>query len=110
MDMPQCLKRKSQLFIESDVEGDWVDRVKRPQVDKGKGQMGTADSELDDEESRTQYQADVHCLVDSSEVIARSFKALVLLLAERLPMPMLGDPGTGSLDEEGVKNAEERHV
>ena len=51
MDMPQHLKQKSQLFIESDVEGDWVHWVKRPWVDKGKGWMGTADLELDDEEA-----------------------------------------------------------
>ena len=92
------------------MEGDWVHRVKRPQVDKGKGRMGTADSELDDEEARAWYQADVHCLAESSEVIAWSFEALVLLLAERLPMLMLGDPGTGSSDEEGAEIAEERHV
>ena len=108
--MPQHLKRKSQLFIESDMEGDWVHRVKRRWVDKGKGQMGTADSELDDEEARAQYRADVHCLADLSKAITQSFEALVLLLVERLPMPMLGDPGTGSLDEEGAENAKERHV
>ena len=72
--------------------------------------MGTADSEPDDEEAQAQYRADVHCLAESSEVIAWSFEALVLLLAERLPMPMSGDPGTGSLDEEGAENAEGRHV
>ena len=72
--------------------------------------MGTADSELDDEEAWAQYWADVHRLAESSEAIAWSFEALVLLLVERLPMPMSGDPGMGSLDEEGVENAEERHV
>ena len=36
MDMPQWPKWKSQLFIGSDVEGDWVHRIKWPQVDKGK--------------------------------------------------------------------------
>ena len=108
--MPQRPKRKSQLFIESDMEGDWVHRVKRPRVDKGKGRMGTAGSEPDDDEARTWYRADVHCLVDSSEAITQSFEALVLLLAERLPMPMSGDSGTGSLEEEGAENAEERYV
>ena len=72
--------------------------------------MGTADSEPDDEEARAQYRADVHCLAESSEAIAWSFEALVLLLVERLPMLMSGDPGTGSSDEEGAENAEERHV
>ena len=110
MDMPQHLKWKSQLFIKLDVEGDWVHQVKWPWVDKGKGRMGMADSEPDDDEARAQYQADVHRLADLSEVIAWSFEALVLLLAEWLPMPMSGDLGTGSLDEEGAENAEERHV
>ena len=49
--MPLCPKRKSQLFIESDMEGDWVHQIKRPWVDKGKGWMGTVDSEPDDEEA-----------------------------------------------------------
>ena len=108
--MPQRPKWKSQIFIELDVEGDWVHRVKQPWVDKGKGRMGTVDSELDDEENQAQYRVDVDCLADSSEAITRSFEALVLLLAEWLPMPMSGDLGTGSLDEEGAENAEERHV
>ena len=108
--MPQRPKWMSQLFIKSDVEGDWVHRVKRPQVDKGKGQMGMADSEPDDEETRARYRADVHRLADSSEAIAQSFEALVLLLVEQLPMPMLGDLGTGSSDEGGAENAEERHI
>ena len=72
--------------------------------------METADLEPDDEEARAWYRADVHRLAESSEVITWSFKALVLLLVERLPMLMLGDLGTGSLDEEGAENAEERHV
>ena len=108
--MPQHPKWKSQLFIKSDVEGDWVHWVKRLRVDKGKGRMGTVDSEPDDDEAQAQYRADVHRLADSSEVITQSFEALVLLLAERLPMPMLGDPGMGSSDEGGAENAEERHV
>ena len=72
--------------------------------------MGTADSEPDDEEAQAWYQADVHCLVELSEVIAWSFKALVLLLVEWLPMLMSGDLGMGSSDEEGTENVEERHV
>ena len=98
------------MFIESDVEGDWVHRIKCLWVDKGKGWMETVDSELDDDEAWARYRVDVHHLAESSEVIARSFEALVLLLVERLPMLMSGDPGTGSSDEEGVENVEERHV
>ena len=59
-DMPPQWKRKSQLFIESDVEGDWVHWIKQPQVDKGKGQMGTADLDPDDEEAWVRYRVDVH--------------------------------------------------
>ena len=92
------------------MEGDWVHRVKRPWVDKGKGWMGMADSEPDNEEARARYRADVHHLAESSEVIAWSFEALVLLLVEQLPMLMSGDLGMGSLDEEGAEIAEERHV
>ena len=110
MDLPQQPKWKSQVFVESDVEGDWVHQIKQLRVDKGKGQMGMADSEPDDEEARAQYWADVHWLAESSEVIAWSFEALVLLLVERLPMPMSGNPGTGSSDEEGTENVEEGHV
>ena len=70
------------MFIKSDVEGDWVHRIKRLQVDKGKGQMGMADLVPEDEEAWAQYWADVHHLAESSEVITQSFEALVLLLAE----------------------------
>ena len=66
-----------------------------------------ADSEPDDEEARVRYRADVHRLAESSEAIACSFKTLVLLLVERLPMPMLGNMGSGSSDEEGMENVEE---
>ena len=108
--MPQQPKWKSQLFIKSDMEGDWVHCIKRLGVDKGKGWMGTVDLELDDEEAWARYQVDVHHLAELSEVIAQSFEALVLLLVEQLLMPRLGDLGMGSLDEEGVENVEERHV
>ena len=53
------------------------------------------------------YQADIHHLVESSEAIAHSFEALVLLLAERLPVLMSGNLEGGSLDEEGMENVEE---
>ena len=107
LDMPPWWKRKSQLFIKSDVEGDWVHQIKWLWVDKGKGQMEMADSDPEDEETQTRYQADVHWLVESSEVITHSFEALVLLLAEWLPVLMSGNPGSGSSDEEGMENAEE---
>ena len=55
-----------------DVEGDWVHKVKRLRVDKGKGQMGMVDLEPDDEEAQAWYQVDVYHLAESSEVIARS--------------------------------------
>ena len=95
--MPQQRKRKSQLFIELDVEGDWVHWIKRLWIDKGKGWMGTVDSELDNEEAQVRYWADVHHLVESSEVVARSFKALVLLLVEWLPVPISGNPESRSV-------------
>ena len=95
------------MFIELDVEGDWVHQIKRPQVDKGKGHMGTMDLELEDEEAWVRYQADVHHLAELSEVITRSFKALVLLLMEQLPVPMSGNLEGGSSDEEKMENAEE---
>ena len=85
----------------------WVHQIKQPQVDKGKGQMGMVDLEPDEEEAQVQYQADVHHLVESSEAITHSFKDLVLLLVEWLPMPMSGNMGSGSLDEEGMENVEE---
>ena len=102
LDMPSQQKWKSQLFIESDVEGDWVHWIKQLWVDKGKGQMEMAESELDDEGARTRYWADVHHLAESSEAITRSFEALVLLLVEWLPMPVLGNLEGGSSDEEGT--------
>ena len=46
--MPQRPKQKSQLFIESDIEGDWVHWIKQPQVDKGKGRMETEDEDPDE--------------------------------------------------------------
>ena len=107
LDMPPWWKQKSQVFIKSDVEGDCVHWTKQLQVDKGKGQMGTADSELDDEEAQAQYRADIHHFVESSEVITCSFEALVLLLVEQLPVPMSGNPGSIGSDEEEVENVEE---
>ena len=50
--MPKWLEQKSQLFIESDVEGDWVHQIKQLQVDKGKGQMEMADLDPDEEEAQ----------------------------------------------------------
>ena len=53
------------------------------------------------------YWANVHQLVESSEVIACSFEALVLLLVEQLPVLMLGNPESIGSDEEEMENAEE---
>ena len=89
--MPPQQKRKSQMFIKLDVEGDWVHQIKWPWVDKGKGQMGMVDSEPDDEKAWAQYQVDVHRLVELSKVITCSFEALVLLLVEWLLVPMSGN-------------------
>ena len=50
--MPQQLKQKSQLFIESDVEGDWVHWIKWLLVDKGKGWMEMEDEDLDEAAAR----------------------------------------------------------
>ena len=106
LDVLVWVKWKSQLFIELDVEGDWVHQIKQLRVDKGKGQMGTADLEPDDEEAWAQYRADVHHLAELSKVIAHSFEALVLLLVEWLPVPMSGNLGSVGLDEEETENAE----
>ena len=111
--MPRWPKRKSQLFIESDVEGDWVHRIKRPQVDKGKGRMEMVDEDPDEEAAQAWYWADIHQLVDLSEAIAHSFEALVVLLADWLPASRMGNPeGAGSEgeEEEEEENAEDGHV
>ena len=96
-DTPLWQKQKSQVFIESDMEGDWVHQITQPQVDKGKGWMGMMDLEPDDEEAQAGYWADVHHLAESSEVMTHSFEALVLLLVEQLLVPMLGNPGSVEL-------------
>ena len=69
-----------------------------------------ADLKPDYEEAWAWYWVDVHRLVELSQVITWSFEVLVLLLVEQLPMLILGDPGTGSSDEEGMGNVGERHV
>ena len=108
--MPQWWKRKSQLFIESDVEGDWVHWIKWPQVDKGKGWMEMVDLDPEDEDAWARYQADVHWLGESSEAITCSFEALVVLLAEWLLVSMLGNLESRDLEEEEPENAEGGHV
>ena len=82
--MSRRLKRKSQLFIELDVEGNWVHQIKRPQVDKGKGQMETEDEDLDEVAAQAQYWVDIRRIVESNESIACSFEALVVLLVDWL--------------------------
>ena len=89
------------------MEGDWVHQIKWPWVDKGKGQMETADSDLENEDSWARYQADVHWLAESSKGSACSFKALVVLLVEWLPVSMPGNPESiDSEKEEELENAE----
>ena len=87
--MPQQLKRKSSIFIESDVEGDWVHWVKQPQLDKGKGQMDTVFLDLEDKDTQAWYWADIYQLAEVSKTIAHSFKALVTLLLDQLPATRL---------------------
>ena len=98
--MPWRLKRKSQLFIESDVEGNWVYHIKQPQIDKGKGWMETADLDPEDKDVQAQYWADIHRLVEMNGAIACSFEALVTLLVDWLPVLRLGKPDSASLEEE----------
>ena len=100
MDVPWRLKRKSSLFIELDIECDWVHHIKWPHIDKGQGQMGMMGSDVEDgwDDAIAQYQVDIHQLADSNESIAQSFKALVILLLECLPA--LGSKGWESADLE----------
>ena len=110
LDMPRQQKWKSQLFIESDVEGDWVHQINRPQVDKGKGWMEMVDSDMDEEEAWAWYRVDISQLVDSNEAIAHSFKALVVLLVDRLPVSRpenLEGVGSEGEEEEEAENAED---
>ena len=106
LDMPRWLKRKSQLFIESDVEGDWVHRIKRPQVDKGKGQMEMADLDLDEEKAWAWYWVDIHWLVGLNEAIVHSFEALVVLLADWLQVSRTENPEGAGLEGEGEEEEE----
>ena len=112
--MPQRLKQKSQLFIESDVEGDWVHWIKWPWVDKGKGRMEMEDKDLDEAAARAQYWADICWIAWSNKSIACSFEALVVLLADWLPASGTEHPevvGSEGEEEEGdVEIAEDGHV
>ena len=115
MDIPQWLKWKSQLFVKSDVEGDWVHQIKQPQVNKGKGQMEMEDESLDEAAAWAQYQVDICQIAESNKSIARSFEALVVLLADRLPASRTEHLGgvalEGEEEEEGdAENAEDGHV
>ena len=108
--MPQQLKQKSQLFIESDVEGDWVHWIKWLLVDKGKGRMEMEDEDLDEAAAWARYQADIHQIAESNKSIARSFEALVVLLADWLPALGTGHPEivVSEGEEEGdTENAED---
>ena len=89
-------------------------RIKRPQVDKGKGQMEMEDKGPDEAAAWAQYQADIHQITESNESITHSFEALVVLLADQLPASGTEHPEGVALEgeeEEGdVENAEDRHV
>ena len=107
------LKWKSQLFIELDVEGDWVHWIKQLWVDKGKGQMEMADEGQDEEEAWAWYWADIHRLAESNEAISHSFEALVALLADQLPVSVMENLETGGSEgeeEEELEDAEEGYV
>ena len=56
--MPQQPKWKSQLFIESEVEGDWVHQIKWPRVDKGKGRMEMEDEDPDEVAAQAGHLSD----------------------------------------------------
>ena len=108
--MPKWLKWKSQLFIESDMEGDWVHRIKGLWVDKGKGWMETADSDPDEEEAQAWYWADIHQLAELNEAITCSFEALVVLLVDRLLVSRtknLEGAGSEGEEEEDAENVED---
>ena len=98
--MPQQLKRKSQLFIKSDVEGDWLHHIKQLQVDKGEWQMETVGLDLEDDDAQAWYWSDIHRLAESNEVITHSFEALVALLVDWLPVSRPGNLESVSLEEE----------
>ena len=98
--MPQWPKQKSTIWIESDVEDDWVHQVKWPWLDKGKRWMDTVSLDLEDEDTWAWYQADIHQLAEVSETITRSFKALVALLSDWLPVTRLENWESLGLEED----------
>ena len=54
-----------------------------------------------------------HNIADSNEAITHSFKALVVLLADRLPVSRMGNPegvGLEGEEEEEEENVEDGHV
>ena len=86
-------------------------QIKWPWVDKGKGWMETVDSDPEDEEAWARYWADVHQLAESSEAIARSFEALVVLLVDWLLVLMpVNLESVDSEEEEKPENVEGWHV
>ena len=109
-DMPRQPKWKSQVFIELDVEGNWVHCIKRPWVDKGKGQMEMVHLDPDEEEAQARYWADICHLAELNEVIACSFEALVVLLVDRLLVSRtknLEGAGSEGEEEEDAENVED---
>ena len=90
-------------------------QIKWPQVDKGKGQMEMEDEDLDEVAARARYYADIRQIVESNELIARSFEALVALLVDQLPVSgtehMEGAGSEGEEEEEeDAENVEDGHV
>ena len=92
------------------MEGDWVHWIKGLWVDKGKGRMETADLDPDEEEAQAWYWADIHQLAELNEAITCSFEALVVLLADWLPVSRTENPENAGLEgeeEEEPEDAEE---
>ena len=89
--------------------------IKWPQVDKGKGQMEMEDEDPDEVAAWAQYQADIRQITELNKAITRSFEALVVLLADQLPISAIEYlEGVGSEGEEeeedDMENGEDGHV
>ena len=75
--------------------------------------METEDEDLDETAAQARYQADICQITESNESIARSFEALVVLLADRLPVLGTGHPeivGSEGEEEGDAENAEDGQI
>ena len=63
-------------------------------------EMAGSDPEDGQNDTLAQYSADIHQLVESNEVITHSFKALVTLLLDQLPVLGLESLESVGLEEE----------